>query len=93
MKRAMGIALGNAFLAVATPKANLGGTESHPSVHKRWSATLSNIALEEDDFYWLYFASLAIALLKHKEIVLPPQTVVSFKKFAISTIKALENGT
>jgi hypothetical protein len=92
MKRAIGIALGNAFLAVATPKANLSGTESHPPVHKRWSATLGSITLAENDFYWLYFASLAIALLKHRKIKFPPLTVTTFKQLAISAIEALEGG-
>jgi len=92
MKRAIGIALGNAFLAVVTPEANLGGTASHPPVHKRWSATLGSIELEVNDFYWLYFSSLAIALLKHKKIQFPSQVVVNFRQLAISAIEALENG-
>lgn len=92
MKRAVGIALGNAFFAVVTPRANFGGTRSHPPVHQRWSTTLSNIALSDDDFYWLYFASLAISLLRHHKINFPPQEVVSFKQLAISAIQALEHG-
>jgi hypothetical protein len=92
MKRSMGIALGSAFLAVATPRHNLGGTASHPPVHKRWSAVLGKIDLEEGDFYWLYFASLAIALMKYKEIDFPPQAVASYKQLAISAIEALERG-
>lgn len=92
MKRAIGIALGNAFLAVATPISCLSGTKSHPPVHKRWSATLASINLEENDFYWLYFASLAIALLKYKNIRFPPIKVANFKKVAITAIEALENG-
>lgn len=92
MKRAMGIALGNVFLAVVTPEANLGGTASHPPVYKRWSATLGGIELEENDFYWLYFSSLAIALLKHKGIQFPSQVVVNFKQLAMTAIEALENG-
>ncbi|MHC8400313.1 phage exclusion protein Lit family protein [Pseudomonas sp. MDT1-17] len=92
MKRAIGISLGNAFLAVATPRANLGGTTSHPPVHKRWSNTLGSIALEENDFYWLYFASLAIALLKYKGIKFPAQKVFTFKRLAMSAIESLEGG-
>ena len=92
MKRSMGISLGSAFLAVATPKHNLGGTVTHPPVHKRWSAALGEIDLEESDYYWLYFASLAIGLMKYKGIDFPRQTVTSYKKLAISAIEALENG-
>ena len=92
MKRSIGIALGSTFLAVATPTVNLSGTKSHPPVHKRWSATLGSIQLEENDFYWLYFASLAIALLKHKQIDFPSQTLISFRQLAMSAIEALENG-
>ncbi|MBD3611061.1 MAG: phage exclusion protein [Hydrogenovibrio crunogenus] len=92
MKRSISIALGSVFLAVATPRHNLGGTTTHPAVHDRWSATLGKIELEENDFYWLYFASLAIALLKHMKIVFPAQTVVSYKQVAMAAIKALEEG-
>lgn len=92
MKRSISIALGSAFLAVATPRNNLGGTATHPAVHDRWSATLGRIDLEDGDFYWLYFASLAIALLKHMKIAFPAQMVVSYKQLAMAAIKALEEG-
>lgn len=92
MKRSMGIALGAAFLAVATPQCNLGGTASHPPVHKRWSATLTSIDLDENDFYWLYFASLAIAILKHRAIHFPSCHVMSFRQLALDAIEALEGG-
>lgn len=92
MKRSISIALGSAFLAVATPRNSLGGTATHPAVHDRWSATLGRIELEEDDFYWLYFASLAIALLKHMKIAFPAQMVVSYKQMAMAAIEALEEG-
>ncbi|MDV6344065.1 phage exclusion protein Lit family protein [Nitrosomonas sp. Is37] len=91
MKRSMGIALGNAFLAVATPKDKIAGTDTHPPVYERWSATLGGITLEENDFYWLYFASLAIALLKYKEINFPSVPVTSYRQLAISAIDALES--
>lgn len=90
MKRSISIALGCAFLAVVTPRHNLGGTNTHPAVHVRWSASLGSIALKEDDFYWLYFASLAIALLKHMKITFPSQRVMSYKQLALAAIKALE---
>ena len=90
MKRSMGIALGSVFLAVATPKHNLGGTTTHPAVHERWSATLGRIDLQANNFYWLYFASLAIALLKQKEISFSSLPVTSFKQLAISAIENLE---
>lgn len=93
MKRSISIALGSAFLAVATPRHNLDGTATHPTVHDRWSATLGRIELEEDDSYWLYFASLAIALLKHRKITFPSQLVVSYKQLAVATIKALEEAS
>ncbi|QBH95930.1 phage exclusion protein [Limnobaculum zhutongyuii] len=92
MKRSAGIALGNVFLAVVTPKHNLGGTITHPPIHQRWSVTLGEIDLEESDNYWLFFASLAIALIKYKEIDFPPQLVTSYKQLAISLIEALEKG-
>ncbi|WP_140919317.1 phage exclusion protein Lit family protein [Limnobaculum xujianqingii] len=92
MKRSVGIALGNVFLAVVTPKHNLGGTITHPPIHKRWLVTLGGIDLEENDDYWLYFASLAIALIKYKEIDFPAQTVTSYKQLAISVINVLEKG-
>lgn len=90
MKRSIAIALGSAFLAVVTPRKNLGGTVTHPAVHDRWSATLGKIDLADDDFYWLYFASLAIALLKHMKIAFPAQMVVSYKQLAMAAIKALD---
>ncbi|MCH5009128.1 phage exclusion protein [Pectobacterium aquaticum] len=92
MKRSAGIALGSAFLAVATPNHNLGGTSSHPPVSKRWSAIIGNMKLDEQDYFWLYFSSLAIALMKHKNIAFPPQYVVSYKQLAISSIEAFETG-
>lgn len=92
MKRSVGIALGSAFLAVATPNHNLGGTSSHPPVSKRWSAIIGGMKLDEQNYFWLYFSSLAIALMKYKNIVFPPQYVVSYKQLAISSIEAFEIG-
>lgn len=91
MKRAIGISLGNAFLALATPKKYWGGTNSHPPIHKRWIVTLGSIGLEENDFYWLYFASLAIALLKYRGKRYPAQKIATYKSFAMSVMGVLES--
>lgn len=92
MKRSMGIALGAAFLAIATPRELLAGSNSHPAVHKRWLVTLGSSPLEENSYYWLYFASLAIAILKYQKIVFPAQDVENFKQLSLTAIRALENG-
>lgn len=92
MKRSMGIALGAAFFAIATPHELLAGSKTHPAVHRRWSATLASSPLEENSYFWLYFASLAIAILKHRKIVFLAQNVESFKQLSLAAIGALENG-
>jgi hypothetical protein len=92
MKRSMGIALGAAFLAIATPRELLAGSNTHPAVHKRWSATLASNPLEDSSYFWLYFASLAIAILKYQKIAFPAQDVESFKQLSLAAIRALEDG-
>ncbi|MBQ0780902.1 MAG: hypothetical protein KBT79_08870 [Thalassolituus oleivorans] len=92
MKRSMGIALASAFLLLATPLHCLNGTATHPPVHSRWSAVLKNIELPDNDYYWLYFSSFAIGLMKHLNIKVSAQPVPDFKTFAIKAIEGLENG-
>lgn len=90
MKRAMGIALASSFLLFATARKNLGGSSTHPPVHGRWFRTVNTIDLPENDYYWLYFSSIAIAMFKHIGVPVPPKTIKSFKELSYELINDLE---
>lgn len=92
MKRAMGIALASAFLLFATAKKNIGGSSTHPPIHGRWMATANAIDLPENDYFWLYFASIALAILQHLEIFIPSKRFNNFRELCHVLIKDLENG-
>lgn len=92
MKRAMGIALSSAFLLFATSKKHLGGSSSHPPIHGRWMATANAVDLPENDYFWLYFASIALAMCQHLQISIPPKKFINFRELCHLLINDLENG-
>ena len=91
-KRMMGIALASAFILFATGKNHLAGSATHPPIYGRWSATVQDVNLPEDDNFWLYFSSFAIALLKYYSITIQPKTVKDYKSLCLDLIEDLENG-
>jgi hypothetical protein len=92
MKRMMGIALASAFILFATGKGRLAGSDSHPSIHGRWLATVKDVNLPDDDWFWLYFSSLSLALLKYYSIAIEPKVVKNYKSLCLDLISDLENG-
>ncbi|WP_196803479.1 phage exclusion protein Lit family protein [Thiomonas sp. FB-6] len=92
MKRMMGIALASAFILFATGKGRLAGSETHPPIHGRWSATVKDVNLSDDDWFWLYFSSFALALLKYYSIAIQPKVVNNYKSLCLDLISDLENG-
>jgi hypothetical protein len=92
MKRMMGIALASAFVLFATGKERFAGSDSHPAVHGRWSATVKDVNLPKDNCFWLYFSSLALALLKYYSIKVSPKPVENYRSLCLDLISDLENG-
>ncbi len=92
MKRSMAIALASGFLFASTPKDRLGGSDTHPPIHRRWREALSSVDLPDNDYHWLFFCSVALALLVHGRMPLPTDKVASFKDYAIKLVGAVENG-
>lgn len=92
MKRMMGIALASAFILFATGKSRLAGSATHPPIHGRWPATVKDVNLPDDDWFWLYFSSLALALLKDHSITIQPTVVKTYKSLCLDLISDLENG-
>ncbi|MEQ6888830.1 phage exclusion protein Lit family protein [Halomonas sp. CS7] len=91
-KRMMGVALASAFILFATGKDRFAGSESHPPVHGRWLATVKDVNLPDDDWFWLYFSSLSLALLKYYSISISPKTIQSYKSLCLDLVVDLENG-
>jgi len=92
MKRMMGIALASVFILFATGKNRFAGSDSHPPVHGRWLETIKDVTLPDDDWFWLYFSSLSLALLKYYSIKISPKTVKNYKSLCLDLIVDLENG-
>ncbi|KHS90278.1 phage exclusion protein Lit [Pectobacterium parvum] len=92
-KRMMGIALASTFILFATGRNRLAGSATHPPIHGRWSATVRDVDLPEDNWFWLYFSSLALALLKYHSITIQPKIVKDYKSLCFDLIADLENGT
>lgn len=92
MKRAMGIALASAFMLLTTARDKITNSDTHPPVHSRWRATTNDISLPDNDYYWLYFASLALAMLRYLKIEISERSFSSYKELCMSLIKDLENG-
>lgn len=92
MKRMMGIALASAFILFATGRNRLAGSETHHPIYGRWSATVQDVNLPEDDWFWLYFSSFALALLKYHSITIQPKIVKDYKSLCFDLIADLENG-
>lgn len=88
----MGIALASAFILFATGRNRLAGSETHPPIYGRWSATVQDVNLPEDDWFWLYFSSFALALLKYHSITIQPKIVKDYKSLCFDLIADLENG-
>lgn len=91
-KRMMGIALASAFILFATGKERFAGSDSHPPVHGRWRELVKDVDLPDDDWFWLYFSSLSLALLKYYSIKISPIIVKSYKSLCLDLIVDLENG-
>ena len=92
MKRAMGIALASVFLLFATPRHLVGGSQTHPPVHGRWRSVVDGVDLNEDCYFWLYFSSMAISMLRFKRITMPQMGFSSYRHLSHELIQALENG-
>ena len=92
MKRMMGIALASAFILFTTGKERYAGSDSHPPVHGRWRELVKDVNLPDDDWFWLYFSSLSLALLKYYSINISPKVVKSYKTLCLDLIVDLENG-
>lgn len=92
MKRMMGIALASAFILFETGKGQLAGSGSHPPINRRLLATLKDVNLLDDDWFWLYFSSLSLALLKYYSIAIEPKVVKNYKSLCLDLIPDLENG-
>ena len=91
-KRAMGIALASVFLLFATPRHLVGGSQTHPPVHGRWRSVVDGVDLSEDNHFWLYFSSMAISMLRFKQITVPQMKFSSYRHLSHELIRALENG-
>ncbi|MFP8965214.1 phage exclusion protein Lit family protein [Pokkaliibacter sp. CJK22405] len=91
-KRMMGIALASAFILFATGKEHVFGSNSHPPVHGRWLELVEDMSLPDDDWMWLYFSSLFLALLKYYSIKISPKIVKSYKSLFLDLIEDLDNG-
>lgn len=89
-KRFMGIVLASAFLLFATPKSKLKGSETHPAIHVRWQQTIEGLDLPNDDYLWLYFGSLTLAVLQKIGIPIQDKKVVDFRSFCVDLIEDLE---
>ena len=91
-KRMMGVALASAFILFATGKERFASSDSHPPVHGRWLEAVKDVTLPEDDWFWLYFSSLSLALLKYYSINIPTRVLKSYKSLCLDLIVDLENG-
>lgn len=92
MKRSISIALASSFLLFASSKSKTNGSKTHPPVHDRWLNTVRDLELPVNDYFWLYFSSLALAMLQYLEINVPAKKVISFKALCLDLITDLENG-
>jgi len=91
-KRSMGIALASAFILATTARENIGGSNTHPSVHGRWLETLQSIKLPPNDYFWLYFTSIALAMLRYLDIEISERAFSSHKELCFELINDLQNG-
>lgn len=66
--------------------------QTHPPIYGRWSATVQDVNLPEDDWFWLYFSSFALALLKYHSLTIQPKIVKDYKSLCFDLIANLENG-
>lgn len=92
MKRSMAVALASGFLFASTPKDRLGGSSTHPPIYGRWKEALSSVNLPDNDYHWLFFCSVALALVVNGGISLPTENVTSFKGYALQLVEAVQNG-
>lgn len=91
-KRAMGIALALMYLLFVTPRQRVLGSETHPPLYARWHGVISDIDLEEDGYFWLYFSSMAISMLRFKGVEVPPIPFVSCQDLSYQLVRLLEDG-
>jgi hypothetical protein len=87
-KRLMGIAFALMFILFASKE--FGDTKSHPAVYKRWLKIISEVDLEDNDNFWLYFASFAASQLLYSKVPIRPITFSSYKKLCFELVKSLE---
>jgi|SRR5208282_1092184 hypothetical protein len=90
MKRFMGIALASAFLLFATERNRLKGSETHPAIYERWLSTIGDLELSTNDFLWLYFASLTLAILQNIGVPISNKKVESFRTLCLGLIEDLK---
>lgn len=62
------------------------------TTHGRWLETVKDVSLPDDGCFWLYFASLSLALLKYYSIDISPKVVKNYKSLCLDLISDLENG-
>jgi len=91
MKRFMGIILASVFLLFATSKSRLSGSNTHPAVHERWLRTVKSLDLPSNDYLWLYFGSLSLAILQNIGISVPDKKVEDLRSFCLDIIEDLKN--
>ncbi len=89
MKRFMGIALASAFLLFATERSRLSGSDTHPAIHERWLCTVGDLDLPTNDYFWLYFASLALSIFQTVGVPIPNKKVESFRSLCLDLIEDL----
>lgn len=92
-KRAMSIAISCFLLFVITPKERWKDTESHPRIKKRIDALTNFLKISDDDYFWIYFSSLSMALIRFNKILIRPMTVENQKSYCLYLIKLLDEST
>lgn len=90
-KRAMGIALALMFPLCVTPQPLVQDSLTHSPIHERWLSRIRNIDLNEDRYFWLYFVSLAISMLRFKGVEVLPIPFASYRDLSCQLVQMLEN--
>jgi hypothetical protein len=90
-KRAMGIALALIFILFITPQRLVSGSATHPSIYARCHGVIRNIGSNDDGYFWLYFSSLTISVLRNKGIEMPTIAFESYKDLSCKLVQTLDN--
>lgn len=89
-KRAMGIAMSTFLLFVITPKERWCETNTHPRIKDRIVALTDYVKMDANDYFWLYFSSLLMALAKRDNLLVEPIIVESQKDYCLYLIELLD---